>query len=202
MNKSISKITGLIGWVALALLILIVSFVMWGSKNGWEFDAVLSGSMEPEFMVGGLVVIKPVDADTLEIGDVISFKLPGIDTPICHRIIDIQSADGQKSFQTRGDANEEPDMDLVPLASVNGKAIFYTPYVGRLAEVRNLGITRIPVLGKELPAAAMFVLFLGILFIGLMSKELIEDIYWPEKRWRRERRKKRNERLLSRRARM
>jgi signal peptidase I len=196
------RITSWLSWLVLSALMITLAFVLVVVRQGWEFDAVLSGSMQPEFRVGGLVVIKPVDVDTLEIGDVISFRLPGIDTPICHRIIDIQSADGQKSFQTKGDANEEPDMDLVPLASVNGKAIFYTPYVGRLAEVRNLGITRIPVLGKELPAAAMFVLFLGILFIGLVSKELIEDIYWPEKRWRRERRKKRNERLLSRRARM
>jgi signal peptidase I len=188
-----------LGWALLAAILLTASFVMWGNENGWEFDAVLSGSMEPVYNVGGLVVIRPVDADTLQVGDVISFKLPGIDTPICHRIIDIQDRAGEKFFLTKGDANEDPDQDPVPLASVKGKAILHLPYIGRLAEVKNLGLTRVPVLGKQLPAATLVVLGMGLLFIGLTLKDTIEDMLWPHQKRRRQMLKKRDARLAKRR---
>jgi len=86
-------------------VILVVSFVIIAAQNGWEFDAVLSGSMEPELAVGGLIVIRPADPQQLNVGDVISFKLPGIDTPICHRVMDIQETESGRLFTTKGDAN-------------------------------------------------------------------------------------------------
>jgi signal peptidase I len=190
-----------IGWIALGLLLLIVTFVFWGNKNGWEFDAVLSGSMEPVYNVGGLVVIRPVDTETLKVGDAISFKLPDINTPICHRIIDIQYQDGQKYFQTKGDANEEADQSLVSLTSITGKAFLHIPYIGWLGEVKNLGTKKISVLGMRLPAAAYVVLGMGLLFIGLTLKDTLEDIFLPSKKMRKEMVKKQNIRLAKRRER-
>jgi signal peptidase I len=199
MMLILRKTLGYIGWGLLGCLLLIVIFVMWGNKNGWEFDAVLSGSMEPVFNVGGLVVIQPVDVQTLEIGDAISFKLAGVETPICHRIIDIQTKDGIKYFQTRGDANEEADQNLVPLSSVNGKAIFHIPFVGHLAEFKNLGAAKISLLGNRLSAATLIVLGMGLLFIGLTSKDTLAEILWPGRRRRRDIIKKQNARLQKRR---
>jgi signal peptidase len=180
----------------LVVVLAAVSFVMVTARNGWEFDAVLSGSMEPDFGVGGLVVIKPVNPQTLEAGDVISFKLPGIDTPICHRIIDIQEADGNRLFQTKGDANEEPDMNLVSLEDVTGKAVFYLPHVGYLGHFSHFGRSRVGLMGMRLPAAVLIILALGLAFIGLTLKDTLEDIFSPSTRLRRENLKKRREKIL------
>jgi signal peptidase len=149
--------------------------------------------------VGGLVVIKPVDGQDVAVGDVISFKLPGIDTPICHRVIDRQETAGGTLFQTKGDANEEPDVTLVPAANVNGREVFYLPYAGNLGRLSEFGRSRVSVLGFSLPVAVLVITAMGLAFIGLTFKDALEDIFRPYKRMRRERLKKRKERLLKRR---
>jgi len=180
----------------LGVVLAAVAFVMAAAQFGWEFDAVLSGSMEPEIGVGGLVVLKPVDAQDVAVGDVITFKLPGIDTPICHRVIDRRETADGLLFQTMGDANEEPDASLVGAQDVNGKAVFYLPYVGNLGRLSQFGRTPVMVLGKNVPAAVLVITAMGLAFIGLTLKDALEDIFYPSKRLRRERLKKRKERLL------
>jgi signal peptidase I len=183
----------------LAVIIVSVSFVLITAQYGWEFDAVLSGSMEPNISVGGLVVIKPINAQHVNVGDVISFKLPGIDTPICHRVIDKQDTVNGLMFRTKGDANEEADQDLVPAASVKGKEVFYLPYIGRLASLSQLGRERVYLLGRGVPVAVLLVLPLGLAFIGLTFKDALEDIINPGKKRRKEALRIRRERFLKKR---
>lgn len=178
------------------MVILVVSFVMVAAQYGWEFDAVLSGSMEPALGVGGLVVIRPVDATRINVGDVISFKLPGIDTPICHRVIDIQETESGRVFQTRGDANEEPDLNPVPAEAVTGKEVFYLPYIGNLARLSEFGRQRVNILGRGLPVAVLVVLPLGLAFIGLTLKDALGEVLHPERKRRKVALKRRRERLL------
>jgi len=180
-------------------VILVVSFVIIAVQYGWEFDAVLSGSMEPEIAVGGLVVIRPADTQQLNVGDVISFKLPGIDTPICHRVIDIQQTDGSRFFQTKGDANEEPDVNPVPAEAITGKEVIYLPHVGNLARFSQLGRERVNIMGRGLPVAVLVILPLGLAFIGLTLKDTLEEAFQPGQQRRKEILKKRRERFLKRR---
>jgi signal peptidase I len=172
-----------------------VAFVMAAAQFSWEFDAVLSGSMEPELGVGGLVVIRPVDVQDVAVGDIISFRLPGIDTPICHRVIDRQENADDLLFQTKGDANEDPDTTMVSAENVNGKAVFYLPYVGYLGNLSQFGRTSVRVLGKGVPVAALVITAMGLTFIGLTLKDMWIDIFYPSKRLRQEALKRRNERL-------
>jgi signal peptidase len=179
----------------LGVVLAVVAFVMVAAQFGWEFDAVLSASMEPELGVGGLVVIKPVDIQDVAVGDVISFKLAGIDTPICHRVIDRQETTDGPLFQTKGDANEDPDITLVGAQNVNGKAVCYLPYAGNLARLSEFGRTRVNILGISVPAAALVVTAMGLVFIGLTLKDVWIDIFYPSKRLRQEALKRRKERL-------
>jgi len=81
--------------------------------------------MEPAIPVGSIVVIKPVDPETLKIGDIICFKLSE-PTSITHRIINITD----EGFTTKGDANEDPDQWTVKKENVIGKLILTIPYFG------------------------------------------------------------------------
>ena len=195
------KIAGWIGWLTLGLVIVILTFVMLTSQKGWQFAAVLSGSMVPDFKVGGLVVIKPVDVNSLKVGDVISFMAPEVsdNTAICHRIIAIQYQKGIEYFQTKGDANKSPDQFLTPVTNVKGREIFYVSYIGRLADVKKAGTTSVTLLGKNLPVAVVIVAAMGLLFIVLVSKDTLESIFFPGRQWQREAIKKRNERYALRR---
>jgi signal peptidase I len=197
--RLLKKIGGLVGWGALGAVFIIASFVLIGVRQGWEFDAVLSGSMEPVLNVGGLVIIRPVDTSRLHTGDVISFKLPGIDTPICHRVIDVQQTKEGLFFQTRGDANEDADQNLVPADSVTGMGVLHLPYVGRLTELAKTGKSPVFILGKKLPVAVLVIFGMGILFIGLTLRDTLEDLLFPSRKSRREMLRKRKERLLKRR---
>jgi len=186
--------------MVLAVVALAVSFVLVAAQYNWEFDAVLSGSMEPVLGVGGLVIIKPVDAQHVNAGDVISFKIPDIETPICHRVIDITKVDGRLFFQTKGDANEEPDMNPVPAEAVSGKEVFYIPYVGNIARLSEIGREKVYIIGKGLPKAVLVILPLGLLFIGLTIKDTMEQIYHPAQYRRKEMLKKRRQRFARRRV--
>jgi signal peptidase I len=165
------------------------------SRQGWEFDAVLSGSMEPVLNVGGLVVIKPVQAQDVSVGDVISFKLPGIDTPICHRVIEKQQTAEGLMFKTKGDANEEADQNPVPADAVNGKEIFYISSVGNLAQLSRIGRERINIMGASVPKAGLIILPMGLVFIGLTLKDALEQKNRPMKRRKKELLRKRRERF-------
>jgi signal peptidase I len=191
----LKKLIAWLGWMVLASVICLLALTVILSRQGWEFDAVLSGSMEPVLGVGGLVIIRPVDAQDVNVGDVISFKLPDINTPICHRIIEkSQTADGLV-FKTKGDANEEADQNPVPAEAVNGKEIFYMPRVGNLARLSQAGRERIYIMGKGLPKAGLVILPLGLAFIGLTLKDALEQIYRPMQKRRKELLKKRRERF-------
>jgi signal peptidase len=181
------------------VVVLVVSFVLVAAQYGWEFDAVLSGSMEPDLSVGGLIVVRPVDPLQLEVGDVISFKLPGIDTPICHRIIAIEENGADRVFQTKGDANEEPDLNPVPASAVTGKQVFYLPYMGNLARLSEFGRQRVDILGRGVPAAVLVVLPLGLAFIALTLKDALAEALHPEEKRRKDALKKRRARLSRRR---
>ncbi len=184
-----------LGYTVMGAIVLMVAFVLVASRLGWEFDAVLSGSMVPVFEVGGLIVVKPVEASTVEAGDVISFKWPGIDTPVCHRVIEKSEVDGNLFFLTKGDANEEPDALLVAAQDVTGKTVLHIPYVGYLGYLAQAGRTPVTLLGRSFPAAMLVILPMGMTFIGLTLREMHEDIFRPSKRRRREALKRQQEKL-------
>lgn len=89
------------------------------------YEPVYTGSMNPAIPVGSIVVIKPVDPETLKINDIICFKLSEPPS-ITHRIANITS----EGFLTKGDANEDIDQWTVKKESVIGKVILTVPYFG------------------------------------------------------------------------
>ncbi len=80
---------------------------------------------------GDLVFIRGVDSlDDVQVGDVIVFHSTwGIeDRLIIHRIADVNRSEGY--VITKGDANPNPDPEVIPLEAIRGKAIFSIPYLG------------------------------------------------------------------------
>ena len=96
---------------------------------------VLSGSMTPTFRPGDLVVDNPLPADRagqLARGDVITFHVSGSNTElITHRIFAVRSLPGgQVAYQTKGDANNAPDQNLVAPAQIVGTYSQHVPFGG------------------------------------------------------------------------
>jgi signal peptidase len=121
--------------VSTALVVLVMvtaAFAVFAPYLGWRIDVILSGSMSPTLGVGGLVVTRPVSPTDVEAGDIITYCSPIDGKLVTHRVIEIRGS-GRLLFQTKGDANEDPDPYAVPSENVGGKVCLYLPLLGYMA---------------------------------------------------------------------
>jgi signal peptidase I len=101
---------------------------------------VLTGSMTPEIAVGSVVVVRPVDPGTLQVGDVVTYqKEPGRPGFVTHRIVEIHPDTTPVTLTTKGDANRGEDTDPVPVTAVRGKVMFSVPYLGTVKNAISTG---------------------------------------------------------------
>jgi signal peptidase len=140
-DKIIKSISGIL--IALTLFTLGVDLSLFLSQYDIKFPknfssiklprafVVLSGSMEPVIKTGGLVVVSP--SDTYLKGDVVTFSQDGSKTLITHRIVNTNKKDGVTYFQTKGDANNNPDSGEIRETDIIGKTSFSIPYLGYFA---------------------------------------------------------------------
>lgn len=95
------------------------------SVFGCSVVTVLSGSMEPEFSPGDMLIIKKENA--YQTGDVVTYEQQG--SFITHRIIE----QDETSFLTKGDANNAPDGARIRYADIYGTVLFVLPGMGNVA---------------------------------------------------------------------
>ena len=129
--RRIKKIWNGINGMLLGLVVLFAVALVGVRLFGVEIFVVLSGSMEPAYRTGSVIYVTEKDAETLEAGDVITFRLDG-DTTATHRITEVTEKDGEIAFRTKGDANELEDASLVSGSQVLGTPVFTIPYLGYL----------------------------------------------------------------------
>ena len=104
---------------------------------GFQGHVVVSGSMEPQFSPGDVVLTRPVLPRDLQPGQVLLFPDPeGADRLLLHRLV---SLDERGNLVTRGDANQSNDATQVPAASIIGQAQLRVPYIGLPAYWRGTG---------------------------------------------------------------
>jgi signal peptidase I len=100
--------------------------------NGWTPLSVLTGSMSPTLPAGALVVVQPVDADSLAVGDVVTYQLRSDDpTLVTHRVVSVTATSGgAMAYLLQGDNNPDPDVDLVLPEQVQGRVAYAVPLLG------------------------------------------------------------------------
>lgn len=127
--KGLKKAWDIASTVLVAIVVIFAVLLVGVRLFGIQVYAVTSGSMEPEYPVGCLIYVKPVDASKVKVGDVITFVLPN-ETPATHRVIEIDSE--KQQFTTKGDANDGEDAP-VHFKNMIGKPIFHIPILGFVA---------------------------------------------------------------------
>jgi signal peptidase len=103
------------------------------SVLGYKALSVLSGSMSPALEVGDMIVAKEVNPKSIEVGDVITYKV-NEGTLVTHRVIEIVEKDGSTMFKTKGDANNVEDSYLVSTSQIVGVMAFNIPRGGYIAD--------------------------------------------------------------------
>lgn len=130
MTQTVKKILNVVSTVIVVIVAVVVLALVAMHLMGLKGYVVLSGSMEPVYHTGSVIYVKSnVDADALEEGQIITFRLSG-DTIATHRIIEVVEEDGAVRYRTKGDANEVADGSLVDPARVIGTPMFAIPYLG------------------------------------------------------------------------
>ncbi len=163
--KTVIKIFEWFGMVVVVISILLVAFVFIGPRLGWETHPVLSGSMEPTLKVGGLIITKPENIQDIKENDMITFNVSS-GVMVTHRVVGVEIREGKPWFQTKGDANNEPDNDYV---SSEGdkmrKVVFHIPYLGFAAVFLQRKITFFILIA--IPA---------LILIGIFSRDIWKGI--------------------------
>lgn len=96
---------------------------------------VTTSSMEPALGVGTLVVVRPVAAASVTTGDIVTYQLrSGEPTVVTHRVVGVgTTVGGDRTFVTRGDANEVADPRPVRAVQVRGTVWYAVPWLGHLS---------------------------------------------------------------------
>lgn len=132
------------------------------SVLGFSVLKIQTGSMEPEYRTGSVIITREVSADKLQKGDVISFYSTGgqiANEVNTHRIDDIlYLKGGERQFVTKGDANDTVDEYPVYERRVIGKVVF------------NLGVFSGSVIGfLQNPNIILFFIVIPLVIITFLE---------------------------------
>lgn len=142
--RRLGNVVGLL--VLLAVVVPFVIFALPQVAGGNGSYVVLSGSMEPAISPGDVIITDSVETSAIESGDVITFRRSGDDRPTTHRVVEVVERNGDPAFQTKGDANENRDQQLVTPGDVQGRVmtvggyLFVIPFIGHLIQFTNTQI--------------------------------------------------------------
>ena len=119
LSKSIYKNTDIIIYVAILIILILVSGILPIYMMG-----IGSGSMEPIIYTGDAVVLSKVKEDTeLKVDDIVAYEEG--DKIIVHRIIEIKD----DYYITKGDNNNTRDKRDIKREEIKGKFMFRIPYL-------------------------------------------------------------------------
>ncbi|MBT3942349.1 MAG: signal peptidase I [Chloroflexi bacterium] len=118
----------------LSVSVLVTASTFVPSLFGLKTMVVTSGSMQPYLDPGDVALVRKAHADEVVLGDAISFYRPDGHGLVTHRVIDIKVIDGVLYFQTQGDNNFAPDVNLAPANALFGIVDGRLPKIGFLLQ--------------------------------------------------------------------
>lgn len=133
-----------IDWKEIASYVIILLIVLVAAQH---LNVVVSGSMEPAFYRGDIVMVEKADflgihefnPEDVQVGDVVVYDAKWFDQPVIHRIIDIEDINGTTMYKIKGDNNNAPDPYYVTSDQIREKVVTFgdnlvvIPKVGYLA---------------------------------------------------------------------
>lgn len=130
-------------------IIIFVSLIMLGivyapRALGFQVYSIETGSMAPTLPQGSLIYVKRyLDFESYNVDDIVTFSDLSNDTFFTHRIVEID--EDERSFVTKGDANEDTDPSPTDFTFAVGKVEFSIPVLGYVASFLRYRIVKIAV---------------------------------------------------------
>jgi signal peptidase I len=112
--------------IAIYIIIIIIGLIA-----AQHLNVVVSGSMEPVFYRGDIVVVEKAnflgiqefDPSETQVGDIVVYDAVWYDEPVIHRVINISEINGVKYYTIKGDNNGEPDPYLVTEGQIQQRVV-------------------------------------------------------------------------------
>jgi signal peptidase I len=132
LSRTLPLVRRAFGIVLGAVALILALAVLVPALLGYQRYVITSGSMTGTYDTGSLVFDRVVPTSSLRAGDVITFRPPGHAGLVTHRIATVRTANGQRVFTTKGDANRVADA-WGPIAlgeARKARVAFHLPYLG------------------------------------------------------------------------
>lgn len=116
---------------------------------GYTVLRITTGSMEPEYKIDTLILVKNTEPDTIKSNDVISFysKDPALDGAVnTHRVVKVEKDGDHWIYTTKGDANNVVDSYTVDGKYLIGKVVASSLLLGKLARLVSNPLIFIPII--------------------------------------------------------
>ena len=124
--KIAAAIVRTIAWIVTLAALLLLSVMVIPRVVGLYPYVIQSSSMEPTIHTGAVAFVDQREED-IQVGDIIAFHHPNDEEiVVVHRVVEIH----ENEFRTKGDANEAPDSEEIPLTNLVGRHRFSIPYLG------------------------------------------------------------------------
>ena len=119
-----------IDYKEIASYVIILVIVLIAAQH---LNVVVSGSMEPAFYRGDIVLVEKADflginefnPDDVEVGDVVVYDAKWFDQPVIHRVIRIAEINGTTMYVIKGDNNDSPDPYYVTSNQIKEKVVTF-----------------------------------------------------------------------------
>ena len=139
-----------------ATLLVVAGFLGAAWLQDWTFHIVGSGSMAPAIAKDSVATVSPVVSRDIVVGDVVAFRFadrPGV--TVIHRVVERIDQGGAVFFRTKGDANAQADLRLVPADAVHGEVTLDLPGAGVVARQLHPPWTWLVLVGGPLALLAV-----------------------------------------------
>jgi len=109
---------------------------------------VVSGSMEPAFYRGDIVLVEKAsflginefNPNDVQVGDVVVYDAKWFDQPVIHRIINITEINGTTMYLIKGDNNNAPDPYYVTSDQIKERVVTFGDNLAVIPKVGYLSI--------------------------------------------------------------
>ena len=115
-------------WKEIASYAVILIIVLIAAQH---LNVVVSGSMEPAFYRGDIVMVEKTNflgiqefnVNDIQKGDVVVYDAKWFNQPVIHRVIDIVNVNGTTMYLIKGDNNKSPDPYYVTKEQIESKVV-------------------------------------------------------------------------------
>ena len=117
-------------WKEIAAYAVILVIVLIAAQH---LNVVVSGSMEPAFYRGDIVLVEKADffgihefdVNDIQKGDVVVYDAKWFNQPVIHRVINIAKINGTTMYEIKGDNNNASDPYFVSQDQIKSKVVTF-----------------------------------------------------------------------------